>query len=355
MILIKKVCFLIIFFIFLCILFHLFEKRYLISNGNSIENYTGMDEMKKIKLSTSGYSIPSGKDFDLPLKEYCIKSSYNTALSGNYVSTDMIKDVLSRGCRFLDFEIFYINNYPCVAYSKDPTFVTITSKNFISLNEVLKTIIVNGFSGPSPNANDPLFIHFRIKSQNSEIYNKIGMSVNNYLSNRLYDGKINGSTQLNLLIGHIILIIDIELSSDYNKIDYYPHCSIESSTLSKKDCFNLSKYSNIESGTKDLRIYDYDNLNDQSITPPVLINQESDETDISLFRIVIPNNKNSNENNPLSRNFIENYGVQFVTNCFYKNDKNFIEYEKFFFDNKSAFVPFATALRYYNKLDLESI
>ena len=46
--------------------------------------------------------------------------------------------------------------------SKDPTFVTITSKNFISLNEILKTIIVNGFSGPSPNANDPLFIHFRI-------------------------------------------------------------------------------------------------------------------------------------------------------------------------------------------------
>ena len=28
----------------------------------------------------------------------------------------------------------------------------------------------------------------------------------------------------------------------------------------------------IESGTKYLRIYDYDNLNDQTITPPVLIN-----------------------------------------------------------------------------------
>ena len=33
-----------------------------------------------------------------PLREYCIKSSYNTALSGNYTSTDMIKYVLGRGC-----------------------------------------------------------------------------------------------------------------------------------------------------------------------------------------------------------------------------------------------------------------
>ena len=29
---------------------------------------------------------------------YCKKSSYNTALSGNYTSTDMIKYVLGRGC-----------------------------------------------------------------------------------------------------------------------------------------------------------------------------------------------------------------------------------------------------------------
>ena len=33
-----------------------------------------------------------------PLREYCIKSSYNTALSGNYTSTDTIKYVRGRGC-----------------------------------------------------------------------------------------------------------------------------------------------------------------------------------------------------------------------------------------------------------------
>ena len=104
----------------------------------------------------------------------------------------MIKDMLSRGCRFLDFEIFRMNNNPCVAYGIDPTFVTITSKTFMCLNKVLKNIIVNGFSGPSPNANDPLFIYFRIKSRNTEICNKIGICVNNYLSNRLYNEKVDG-------------------------------------------------------------------------------------------------------------------------------------------------------------------
>ena len=48
--------------------------------------------------------------------------------------------MLSRGCPFLDFEIFYINNNPCVAYNIDPTFVIITSKKILSLNEVLKIL-----------------------------------------------------------------------------------------------------------------------------------------------------------------------------------------------------------------------
>ena len=313
-----------------------------------------MDEIKKIKSSMSGYSFSSTNKVDLPLREYCIKSSYNSALSGNYVSTDMIKYVLGRGCRFLDFEIFYINNNPCVAYSADPTFVTITSKNFITLNEALKTVIINGFSGPSPNANDPLFIHFRIKCQNPEIFNKIGMCVNNYLSSRLYDEKVTGSTQLSLLVGHVILIIDVQFALDFKKMDYYPKCNLVSSVLSKNNCFDLSKYANMDSGTNDLRIYDYHNLNNQSITPPVLMKQESDETDVSLLRIVIPN-FTINDNNIPSYDFIQNYGVQFIANCFYKNDKNLIEYEKFFFDNKSAYVPFASAIRYFHKLHSESI
>ena len=350
MILIKKVSFCLLFFLFLGTMIYLLQERYNIK----IESYTGMDEIRKINSSKIGYTFPSVKNASLPLREYCIKSSYNTALSGDYTSTDMIKYVLGRGCRFLDFEIFYINNTPCVAYSADPTFVTITSKNFITLNEALKTVIVNGFSGPSPNATDPLFIHFRIKCQNPEIYSKIGISVNNYLSSRLYNEKVTGETQLNLLLGHVILIIDSTLSIDYKKIEYYPKCHETNIESSKNQCFDLSKYSNMDSGTSELRIYDSTYLNDQSITPPVLMNQEGDETDVSLLRIIVPNFA-INKNNPSIHEFIQNYGVQFISNGFYKNDKNLMEYEKFFFDNKSAFVTMSSAIRYFHKLNMESI
>ena len=32
-----------------------------------------------------------------PIKDYCYKSSLNSAVSGNYVSTDMVKETLSKG------------------------------------------------------------------------------------------------------------------------------------------------------------------------------------------------------------------------------------------------------------------
>ena len=34
---------------------------------------------------------------------------------------------------------------------------------------------------------------------------------------------------------------------DYKKFEYYPKCNLTSSILSKNNCFDLSKYSNIDS------------------------------------------------------------------------------------------------------------
>ena len=47
---------------------------------------------------------------DLPVKEFIIKSAFNAACTGNYMNTDMIKYVLSRGCRLLDFQLYYDTN-----------------------------------------------------------------------------------------------------------------------------------------------------------------------------------------------------------------------------------------------------
>ena len=54
-------------------------------------------------MSISSIQSMENKYAKLPIKDYCIKSSYNSATTGKTVNKKMIQYVLSRGCRFLDF------------------------------------------------------------------------------------------------------------------------------------------------------------------------------------------------------------------------------------------------------------
>ena len=110
----KLLIFLIILF-FSFIIINLFKDRaYLKSVISEKENFNvhGLgtpnneqdnlsNRLNNIPISISSYSGTT----DLPLKEYCIKSSYNSAVSGDFVSQDMIKNVLARGCRFIDLDV----------------------------------------------------------------------------------------------------------------------------------------------------------------------------------------------------------------------------------------------------------
>jgi hypothetical protein len=239
--------------------------------------------------------------------------------------------------------VFFINNGPCVAYSTDPTFITITSKNYITLNQAFQTIITNGFSAPSPNSSDPLFIQLRIKSNNTDIYNMVGMAIQNYLSTKLHSGPVDGTTILSDLREKIVLIIDKNVSPTYALSTNYPKCN----NSTESGCDNLQSFTNIESGTATLRKYSYSNLINQATTPPVIIDSDNYDTDISLLRIVVPDTDIQILQNPDSNDFILNYGVQFISNSFFINDSYLKNYEKFFHDNKSAFVPYSKAITYF--------
>ena len=93
----------------------------------------------------------------LQLSNYCIKSSYNTAYNGSDVSIDMITYVLSRGCRFVDFEVYWGQssvlggntteksgtNGAVVSFSNDPMTPACST---IALGDVFKTIMQNAFN-----------------------------------------------------------------------------------------------------------------------------------------------------------------------------------------------------------------
>ena len=71
-------------------------------NDNEFDNLKKKFDQSKIGNITS-LQPKYGK---LPIKDYCIKSSFNSATTGKHVHENMIKYVLMSGCRFLDFEIF---------------------------------------------------------------------------------------------------------------------------------------------------------------------------------------------------------------------------------------------------------
>jgi hypothetical protein len=98
----------------------------------------------------------------------------------------MVSYVLSRGCRFLDFEVYYDNTgtYPCVGYSSDPMAVspTISNTNSVLLVDLLKSTLSSAFISNygsnyfTSNANDPLFINLRMKTGSqspSNLYSSI--------------------------------------------------------------------------------------------------------------------------------------------------------------------------------------
>lgn len=276
---------------------------------------------------------------NLPLKEYVIKSSYNSAVTGFYLNLNMIKYVLSRGCRFLDFEVYSFDDIPHVAFSADNNFTNVDSYNKLLLSDVLSLIAGSAFVAPAPNPNDPLFIHLRIKSLNNKIFNAISAVVSKTIGTRLNSCDVTTDTLLSSLLGKIVLIIDKQYTPNYKT---YSTCENQTS------CNDLTSQVNIESGGDYMRVYNFSTILNLSIMPPYIYSDGT--SDVNTLRLAVPDN-GSNIVNPSIYEFIADYGSQFVAYPFYIKDNNLEGYERVFRDNRSAFVPFSVMIPYLNKLN----
>ena len=319
------------------------RKRILSLNANIQEGLTlssistaQVNELNLMKVQGTGpgiknYNIQSLGD--MPLCEFCIKSSYNSACSGAYMNLDVIKYILSRGCRFLDFEIYYMNQSVVVAYSDDG--VTVLSKNTLPLSDVFDCIIANGFSAPSPNLGDPLFIQLRIRTVDPDGYTEIANLVSKTLSSRLYKGMVDSNTLLSKLMGKLILIVDAQVSGDYA---LYPVCS-----TGTVNCNNMGSMVNMQSNAYPLYKYSNKTLLNMLSNPPTMMDKTT--SDVKVLRMV-EQASSMETTNPNSNIMIKNYGVQIIENRFYMKDAYLTTYETFFSDNGSAFIPFYKAIPY---------
>ena len=185
-------------------------------NCRMISSYT------PTKLTGIGSRDPR---FNRKLYDYYVKSSYNSCATGaftnDYVNMCALKNVIKQGFRLLDFEIYDVNGTAVVSTSNSPNYTIKGTYNYLKLDDVLKHVSENAISlsrmtDECPNASDPLFLHFRIKSNHVEIYNSVATSLSNYFGKYLLSSEYSyenhglniGLAPLKSLMSKVIIIVD---------------------------------------------------------------------------------------------------------------------------------------------------
>jgi hypothetical protein len=271
------------------------------------------------------------------LRDFYVKSAYNCCSPGNFkndfVNLCSLLVCLKQGVRFLDFEIYSINNQPVVATSSVLDYSIKETYNYISINDVLNFINNNAFSGGiCPNYNDPIILHFRIMSNNCKMYNNFAkIIVNNSIFNsrtlgKNYSYEFSNDSELALNIGAIPIIafqnkiiISVDASNPlYQDTDLHEFINITSNSM----FLHLYRYSDVLY-TQDLTISDYNKKNMSIVLPDVQANNYNPDFNIS-----------------------KTYGCQFIAMSYQNFDTNLELYNEFFDSNRSAFVLKPKNLRY---------
>lgn len=271
----------------------------------------------------------SNKTYKFTLKDYYVKSAYNACNENqtnknNYVSVNALKNCIRQGFRFLDFEIFSVNNKPVISTSYINNIKIKGSYNSIPFSEVINIINDYAFSNSTcPNPNDPLILNLRIKSKNQKIYSEMSDIFHNTLQKRLLGPEYSyiytslknrkniGDVYLKDLLGKVIIFINNNGSN-----------SVEDT--------KLIEYINIACYTPFLRCLTYDKIKGTYEYKELIIYNKTKMT------ICLPNLSTNVINYPSTIPKV--YGCQFVAMCVQNNDENMKQYNKFFNDNASAFV-----------------
>ena len=281
------------------------------------------------------------------LKDYVIKSSYNSAVTGKSVNIDMVKHLLSRGVRLFDFEVLLIDDKPMITYTNDTQLETIETVNTLLLDNVFSMISTSAFVQPTPNLNDPLFIHLRIKSKgdDTKLYKLISKAVDSNLKSRLYTGEVSKQTKMSDIQGKIVLIIDKTIDRNYE--------SKSTCEPKERQCYNLSTFVNLESGSDKLFLHRYTELLNLNYDHIRVEDKCGLCTSTRKLRLVMPDTINNNTKNPDINSFILNYGAQFVLYKFYSKDDELEQYEQMFNDNKGGIIPLAYTIDYLKKNQMQ--
>jgi hypothetical protein len=221
------------------------------ADAAGIEGLENPDANTKEFIDKNITSInPEDSQSRFKLRDYYIKAAYNAfnpdKFKNSTVSMDACLYVLARGCRFIDFEVFSVDNQPVIASSSVNSFNYKETYNHIPVSDAFEVLGGYAFSGSKcPNPGDPFIIHMRIMSRNVTMYDNLAKVIagsksvaRNLLGpkyGREYQSKDLGNENLADFKGKIILMVD-GTNPIYRKTKLF-----ELINMSSKSMF-LSKY-----------------------------------------------------------------------------------------------------------------
>ena len=300
------------------------------------------------------------KDFQNPLYDYYIKSAYNccaiSKFSNSYVDLCALDNVIKSGVRFLDFEIYSMGGYkPVVGVSNLNTNNVKESYNQLELSSVLENINRNAFTSAigCKNPDDPVFLHFRVKSNHKEVYNNIAKAITNTFD---VEDQLLGKDFSNAFNGYNLGKIPLHTLSKNGKFGDITNRKakvviiVDSSNKTYLDT-DLKELVNMESGSNFMNLKQTFNIKTDQNKKALIENNKHNITVVTPDRIPEGGDTSSlqccvpGSQNPDFKTSYE-VGCQIVCMCFQNNDTNLKNYNKFFHSNGTAFVLKPESLRY---------
>ncbi len=339
-------------FLFLVILLIVFALAYHINStlGKKESNNQAMIQGYKDVGGTEIGSINSSNvNHKHLLRDYYVMSSHNTCCGGNlekdFVDLVPLNETIKRGARLLDFEIYSLDGEPVIAAGEESSangkYLLKGTYNSISFSKAMNQVKMMAFSGSvAPNPNDPLFLSFRIKSNNRNIFRSMTSVLTKafsgyFLSQKYgYDGKytvdgrdIIANIPILDLRRKVIIIVE-DLNNNYRGTPFEALVNMSGKAKDGSGMPFVNIYKNIDV----TQVYDKKSM----------INENK-----KFIGITRPDFTKVKINPPAAIH--HQLGNQMVMMNFSEIDANLLQYIKFFSDSGTAFRLKPDHLRYFEK------
>lgn len=350
-------------------------------NSRTLNAISGMDYKKNIQLEKLPNCYEVDKSMQYKLCDYYISSSYMTPCVGNqhydYLSIDMITEVLQSGARYIQIPICEADispqAIPVIATAQYGQKV-ITSLNTLDVKATLKVIRSNAFKLNNKATNYPLIIHFILNTINPYTLTELGKNIQETISDLLVPVATYKKMPIFLeklcnLLGKVIIFATPEYEGTSleqyivptkNMFETYHYSELNPKVLPTNSAYTneynnkLSSKQQTLANDKFKRKYpslDYIIQNSESIGKTILNDKDILNNLTQFNKVGMTVVKPHNPEDVLSSNYNPSdavyYGCQFITMNFQINDDHMKTYLKIF--SKSSFQLKPGSMRFSDK------